>query len=189
MTNHPSHAAKVQKLFHTKEKKTQKTAFHTPLTPFLFPPPKQRLTPKRQPFLLSFLFYSDPKTYASVLIISYLHILFLCKNIKNTVFLPLIKRKRLRQTITPVLPAILIRLHDQRSLTYTPTPCQHCKLSRPLRDISYFSQLINLIFSIEELHIPLFTIALDHCRFSKKEKNSAVPNPAFRLQNYNFFGN
>ena len=70
---------------------------------------KQRLTPKRQPFSLSFLFYSDPKTYASVLIISYLHILFLCKNIKNTVFLPLIKRKRLRQTITPVLPATLIR--------------------------------------------------------------------------------
>ena len=67
---------------------------------------KQRLTPKRQPFSLSFLFYSDPKTYASVLIISYLHIIFLCKKkkkikIKNTVFLPLIKRKRLRQTITP----------------------------------------------------------------------------------------
>ena len=80
------------------------------LTPRFIPSPhKKRLTPKRQPFSLSFLFYSDPKIYAIVLIISYLHILFLCKNIKNTVFLPLIKRKRLRQTITPVLPATFIR--------------------------------------------------------------------------------
>ena len=57
---------------------------------------KQRLTPKRQPFSLSFLFYSAPKTYASVLIISYLHILFLCKKHKKHRFSTTYQKKKIK---------------------------------------------------------------------------------------------
>ena len=47
MTNHPSHAAKVQKLFHIEEKKHKKLPF-TPSNAIFIPSPKQKADAKHQ---------------------------------------------------------------------------------------------------------------------------------------------